>query len=99
MILPLLGAVPDSAIIIVSGLGEKKEAQEKLSVGMGYISLCFNLVFHTHFSLIFVLLYLVLGEQLVFWRTHRQMMNASRKIDGSRYTSVLRCSAHSQFTQ
>ena len=35
IILPLLGAVPDSAIIIVSGLGKKEEAQSKLSVGMG----------------------------------------------------------------
>ena len=34
IVLPLLGAVPDSAIIIVSGLGD--DAQEKLSVGMGY---------------------------------------------------------------
>ena len=33
IVLPLLGAVPDSAIIIVSGLGD--DAQEKLSVGMG----------------------------------------------------------------
>ena len=31
--LPILGAVPDSAIIIASGLGD--DAQEKLSVGMG----------------------------------------------------------------
>ena len=33
IVLPLLGAVPDSAIIIVSGLGA--DAQSKLSVGMG----------------------------------------------------------------
>ena len=33
IVLPLLGAVPDSAIIIVSGLGD--DAQTKLSVGMG----------------------------------------------------------------
>jgi len=33
IVLPLLGAVPDSAIIIVSGLGP--DAQTKLSVGMG----------------------------------------------------------------
>lgn len=33
IVLPLLGAVPDSAIIIVSGL--KPDAQDQLSVGMG----------------------------------------------------------------
>eukprot|EP00112_Aurelia_sp_Birch-Aquarium-sp1_P008241 Seg1903.3 transcript_id=Seg1903.3/GoldUCD/mRNA.D3Y31 product="Sodium/calcium exchanger NCL2" protein_id=Seg1903.3/GoldUCD/D3Y31 len=38
LILPLLGAVPDSAIIIVSGLGPKEEAQEKLAVGMGTLA-------------------------------------------------------------
>ncbi|XP_020909620.1 sodium/calcium exchanger NCL2 isoform X2 [Exaiptasia diaphana] len=36
IVLPLLGAVPDSAIIIVSGLGA--DAQEKLSVGMGTLA-------------------------------------------------------------
>ncbi|KAJ7387751.1 Alpha/beta hydrolase domain-containing protein 11 [Desmophyllum pertusum] len=36
IVLPLLGAVPDSAIIIVSGLGP--DAQEKLSVGMGTLA-------------------------------------------------------------
>ncbi|CAH3181182.1 unnamed protein product [Porites evermanni] len=35
IVLPLLGAVPDSAIIIVSGLGD--DAQTKLSVGMGKV--------------------------------------------------------------
>ena len=35
IVLPLLGAVPDSAIIIVSGLGD--DAQTKLSVGMGWV--------------------------------------------------------------
>ncbi|XP_065062222.1 uncharacterized protein LOC135689048 [Rhopilema esculentum] len=38
VILPLLGAVPDSAIIIVSGLGNKEEAQQKLAVGMGTLA-------------------------------------------------------------
>eukprot|EP00794_Sanderia_malayensis_P001415 gene1415-1567_t len=38
LILPLLGAVPDSAIIIVSGLGDKEEAQQKLAVGMGTLA-------------------------------------------------------------
>ena len=36
ILLPILGAIPDCGIIIVSGLGEKAEAQEKLSVGVGY---------------------------------------------------------------
>lgn len=36
IVLPLLGAVPDSAIIIVSGLGA--DAQSKLSVGMGTLA-------------------------------------------------------------
>lgn len=36
IVLPLLGAVPDSAIIIVSGLGD--DAQDKLSVGMGTLA-------------------------------------------------------------
>ncbi|XP_031559958.1 sodium/calcium exchanger NCL1-like isoform X2 [Actinia tenebrosa] len=36
IVLPLLGAVPDSAIIIVSGLGD--DAQSKLSIGMGTLA-------------------------------------------------------------
>ena len=44
LVLPLLGAVPDSAIIIVSGLGE--DAQTKLSVGMGYGEFCPMLYLH-----------------------------------------------------
>ncbi|XP_028416415.1 sodium/calcium exchanger NCL2-like [Dendronephthya gigantea] len=36
IVLPLLGAVPDSAIIIVSGL--KPNAQEQISVGMGTLA-------------------------------------------------------------
>jgi len=36
VILPLLGAVPDSAIIVASGMGE--DAQEKLAVGMGTLA-------------------------------------------------------------
>lgn len=38
IILPLLGAVPDSAIIIVSGMGPIEDAQRKLSVGMGTLA-------------------------------------------------------------
>ena len=36
VVLPVLGAVPDGAIILASGLGEG--AQEKLSVGMGTLA-------------------------------------------------------------
>jgi Ca2+/Na+ antiporter len=38
VILPLLGAVPDGAIIFFSGLGDIKEAQETLSVGVGALA-------------------------------------------------------------
>jgi len=38
ILLPILGAIPDCGIIIVSGLGEKAEAQEKLSVGVGTLT-------------------------------------------------------------
>lgn len=38
LVLPLLGAVPDSAIIIVSGMGDKEVAQRKLAVGMGTLA-------------------------------------------------------------
>ncbi|KAI6651760.1 hypothetical protein LOD99_5008 [Oopsacas minuta] len=38
VILPILGAVPDCAMIAVSGLGPKDEAQTQLSVGMGTLA-------------------------------------------------------------
>ena len=38
VILPVLGAVPDCAMIAVSGLGPKEEAQIQLSVGMGTLA-------------------------------------------------------------
>jgi len=38
VILPLLGAVPDGAIMFFSGLGDISEAQETLSVGVGAIA-------------------------------------------------------------
>ncbi|KAL7575815.1 hypothetical protein ACA910_003139 [Epithemia clementina (nom. ined.)] len=38
VVLPLLGAVPDGAIILFSGLGSKQEAQETLSVGVGALA-------------------------------------------------------------
>lgn len=38
VVLPLLGAVPDGAIILFSGLGDLKAAQETLSVGVGALA-------------------------------------------------------------
>ena len=38
IVLPLLGAVPDAAMIIASGLGPKKQANKEIAVGMGYAS-------------------------------------------------------------
>ena len=38
VILPILGAVPDCAMIAVSGMGPKAEAQTQLSVGMGTLA-------------------------------------------------------------
>ena len=37
IVLPLLGAVPDSAMIIASGIGGSKDhANKQIAVGMGY---------------------------------------------------------------
>jgi Ca2+/Na+ antiporter len=38
VVLPLLGAVPDGAIILFSGLGDIEQAQETLSVGVGALA-------------------------------------------------------------
>lgn len=38
LILPLLGAVPDGAIVLFSGLGPKEQVQEQLSVGVGALA-------------------------------------------------------------
>ena len=38
VILPVLGAVPDSVMIAVSGMGPRAEAQTQLSVGMGTLA-------------------------------------------------------------
>lgn len=38
VVLPLLGAVPDGAIMLFSGLGDVDEAQETLSVGVGALA-------------------------------------------------------------
>jgi hypothetical protein len=38
VILPVSGAVPDSMMILVSGLGTKAAAQEQISVGMGTLA-------------------------------------------------------------
>ena len=39
--LPLLGAIPDSAMILFSGVtGSKEDANEQIAVGMGYVHEC-----------------------------------------------------------
>lgn len=38
LLLPILGAVPDAAIILVSGLGDPKQAQAQVSVGLGTLA-------------------------------------------------------------
>lgn len=38
VVLPLLGAVPDGAIMLFSGLGDKEKVQETLSVGVGALA-------------------------------------------------------------
>ena len=35
--LPLLGAVPDSAMIVASGLGDRASADTQIAVGMGLV--------------------------------------------------------------
>ena len=38
IVLPLLGAVPDSAMIVASGLGgSRDDANKQIAVGMGYV--------------------------------------------------------------
>lgn len=38
IVLPLLGAVPDAAMIIASGVGKSREqANKEIAVGMGYL--------------------------------------------------------------
>ena len=36
--LPILGAVPDGAIMLFSGLGPRAQAQEQLAVGVGALA-------------------------------------------------------------
>lgn len=38
VVLPILGAVPDGAIMLFSGLGDRAEAQEQLAVGVGALA-------------------------------------------------------------
>lgn len=38
LLLPVLGAVPDAAIVVASGLGSIEEAQEQLNVGVGTLA-------------------------------------------------------------
>lgn len=43
VVLPVLGCVPDSAIILFSGLGDKEKAQEQLQVGVGALGNYINI--------------------------------------------------------
>ncbi len=38
VVLPVMGAVPDSVMILFSGIGDPKEAQQQISVGMGTLA-------------------------------------------------------------
>ena len=38
VILPVSGVVPDSMMILVSGLGDRSQAQDQISVGMGTLA-------------------------------------------------------------
>eukprot|EP00873_Tetraselmis_striata_P007709 jgi/Tetstr1/427973/TSEL_018047.t1 len=38
LVLPVLGALPDTLIIIVAGMGDKETAQEEIAVGMGTLA-------------------------------------------------------------
>lgn len=38
LVLPILGAVPDGAIVLFSGLGTREKAQKQLSVGVGALA-------------------------------------------------------------
>ena len=38
VVLPAMGSVPDAAIMLFSGLGDKEHAQESLSVGVGALA-------------------------------------------------------------
>lgn len=39
IVLPLLGAVPDAAMIVASGVGgSRDEANKQIAVGMGYVT-------------------------------------------------------------
>mmetsp|Transcript_42959 Transcript_42959/g.68982 ORF Transcript_42959/g.68982 Transcript_42959/m.68982 type:complete len:606 (+) Transcript_42959:173-1990(+) len=38
VVIPILGAVPDGAVVLFSGLGERSKAQEQLSVGVGALA-------------------------------------------------------------
>ena len=51
IVLPVLGAVPDGAIILFSGLGSIDEAQEKLSVGVGALAGSTIMLLTTTFAL------------------------------------------------
>ena len=50
IVLPLLGAVPDSAMIIASGVGKSRDqANKEIAVGMGYV-MWSTVVFNVHMT-------------------------------------------------
>ena len=50
VVLPVLGAVPDGAIVLFSGMGPKAAAQGQLSVGVRLAPLCSPILFLSHFA-------------------------------------------------
>ena len=49
IVLPLLGAVPDAAMIIASGVGKSREqANKEIAVGMGYLYMYLQVLIRMH---------------------------------------------------
>jgi hypothetical protein len=64
LLLPILGAVPDAAIILVSGLGDPAQAQAQVAVGVGTLAgkhyyCIITKYYYCCFSLFFYFLYIV----------------------------------------
>jgi Ca2+/Na+ antiporter len=69
VVLPLLGAVPDGAIILFSGLGDLETAQETLSVGVGALAGSTIMLLTIPFALS------VYGGRVDLIGTHRDKLN------------------------
>jgi Ca2+/Na+ antiporter len=69
VVLPLLGAVPDGAIILFSGLGDLETAQETLSVGVGALAGSTIMLLTIPFALS------VYGGRVDLIGTHRDKVN------------------------